>query len=98
MRLGFNRLTGLRQTTGNFPGVTVEKHTGRVQLGDTALDLIDLPGIYCLSGASADGRIAVDVLLGRVIEMDLGRRVLLARLGLAHLCQRCISQRRRCLQ
>jgi ferrous iron transport protein B len=62
----FNRLTGLRQTTGNYPGVTVEKHTGTVELASGAVELIDLPGIYCLGGRSADERIAVDVLLGRV--------------------------------
>lgn len=62
----FNRLTGLKQSTGNFPGVTVEKHTGVVQLASSALELVDLPGIYCLGGHSADERIAVDYLLGRV--------------------------------
>ncbi|MGA9573750.1 MAG: ferrous iron transport protein B, partial [Lysobacterales bacterium] len=62
----FNRLTGLRQTTGNFPGVTVEKHLGTLQLARGALSLIDLPGIYSLDGTSTDERIAVDVTLGRV--------------------------------
>jgi len=62
----FNRLTGLRQTTGNYPGVTVEKHSGVLQLSNSALELVDLPGIYCLGGFSADERIAVDVLLGRI--------------------------------
>jgi ferrous iron transport protein B len=62
----FNRLTGLRQTTGNYPGVTVEKHVGTVELESGAADLVDLPGIFGLSGISADERIAVDVLLGRV--------------------------------
>ena len=62
----FNRLTGLRQTTGNYPGVTVEKHSGVLQLNGTALELVDLPGIYCLGGFSADERIAVDVVLGRI--------------------------------
>jgi len=62
----FNRLTGLRQTTGNFPGVTVEKHQGTVELGNSAINLVDLPGIYSLDGNSADERIAVDVTLGRV--------------------------------
>jgi ferrous iron transport protein B len=62
----FNRLTGLRQTTGNYPGVTVEKHSGTVQLNGSALELVDLPGIYCLGGFSADERIAVDVVLGRI--------------------------------
>jgi ferrous iron transport protein B len=65
----FNRLTGLRQTTGNYPGVTVEKHSGIVQFDATALELVDLPGIYCLGGFSADERIAVDVILGRIEEM-----------------------------
>jgi len=64
----FNRLTGLRQTTGNYPGVTVEKHSGVVQLGSSALELVDLPGIYCLGGFSTDERIAVDVILGRMDE------------------------------
>jgi ferrous iron transport protein B len=62
----FNRLTGLRQTTGNFPGVTVEKHQGTVELTHSAFNLIDLPGIYSLDGTSTDERIAVDVTLGRV--------------------------------
>jgi ferrous iron transport protein B len=64
----FNRLTGLRQTTGNYPGVTVEKHSGIAQLGSSALELVDLPGIYCLGGFSTDERIAVDVILGRMDE------------------------------
>jgi len=62
----FNRLTGLRQTTGNYPGVTVEKHVGTAELDGLAVNLVDLPGIYCLGGHSADERIAVDVLTGRM--------------------------------
>lgn len=62
----FNRLTGLRQSTGNFPGVTVERHRGVVQIEDTALELEDLPGTYSLSGHSIDERIAVDAILGRL--------------------------------
>ena len=62
----FNRLTGLRQTTGNYPGVTVEKHSGIAQLDNSAVELIDLPGIYCLGGFSTDEKIAVDVILGRI--------------------------------
>ena len=62
----FNRLTGLRQKTANFPGVTVEKRIGKVTLNGMVMDLIDLPGTYSLSSNSDDERIAVDVLLGRV--------------------------------
>jgi ferrous iron transport protein B len=64
----FNRLTGLRQTTGNYPGVTVEKHAGTLQLESSAIQLIDLPGIYCLGGYSVDERIAVDMILGRIAD------------------------------
>jgi len=62
----FNRLTGLRQKTANYPGVTVEKRVGKLTLKGSIFDLIDLPGIYSLSPNSTDERIAVDVLLGRV--------------------------------
>lgn len=62
----FNRLTGLRQKTANYPGVTVEKHVGTVPVGDTSLELIDLPGTYALSAHSMEERIAVDVVLGHM--------------------------------
>lgn len=62
----FNRLTGLRQKTANFPGVTVEKRIGKLTLDGTVMDLIDLPGTYSLSPNSDDERAAVDVLLGRI--------------------------------
>ncbi|HEX9876953.1 MAG TPA: ferrous iron transport protein B [Gammaproteobacteria bacterium] len=62
----FNRLTGLRQKTANYPGVTVEKRVGRLEIGGSVIDLIDLPGTYALSPSSDDERIAVNVLLGRV--------------------------------
>ncbi len=51
----FNRLTGLRQKVANFPGVTVEQHTGMVELPDgRALQVIDLPGVYSLTPRSED--------------------------------------------
>ena len=62
----FNRLTGLRQKTGNYPGVTVERHTGTLALEDAAIDLIDLPGTFALSANSLEESIAVDVVLGRM--------------------------------
>ena len=61
----FNMLTGLNQQVGNYPGVTVEKKTGRWTLPDgRSTELIDLPGTYSLAAASLDERIAVDVLSG----------------------------------
>ena len=66
----FNRLTGLRQKTGNYPGVTVERHTGTTQVGTESLELIDLPGTFALSAHSLEERIAVDVVLGRMPGTD----------------------------
>jgi len=63
----FNRLTGLRQKTANYPGVTVDHHSGRMRgIGRADLTLIDLPGIYSLATYSEDARVAVDVLTGRM--------------------------------
>ncbi len=62
----FNRLTGLRQKVANFPGVTVEQHTGIAELpGGRTVQLIDLPGVYSLTPRSEDEQIAHDVLTGR---------------------------------
>lgn len=63
----FNRLTGLRQKVANYPGVTVERRTGRVRLSDRReLTLIDLPGVYSLRPRSIDERITYDVLHGEI--------------------------------
>lgn len=61
----FSALAGVRQQTGNYPGVTVEKKIGRFELGGQAFVVIDLPGTYSLAPRSPDEMIAVDVLLGR---------------------------------
>ncbi|QOV89135.1 ferrous iron transport protein B [Humisphaera borealis] len=61
----FNALTGLRQKVANYPGVTVEKKTGRCKLGDARwLDVIDLPGTYSLISRSPDEQVAMEVLRG----------------------------------
>jgi ferrous iron transport protein B len=63
----FNRLTGLRQKVANYPGVTVEQHSGRMNgIGRRDLTLIDLPGVYSLDSISEDARVAVEVLHGRM--------------------------------
>jgi ferrous iron transport protein B len=62
----FNLLTGLRQRTGNYPGVTVEKKVGRFHGSHgEPMDLLDLPGSYSLQVRSPDEAVARDVLLGR---------------------------------
>lgn len=60
----FNRLTGLRQKTGNYPGVTVERIIGRARIGSAEADLLDLPGTYSLAADSPESGITLDALLG----------------------------------
>ena len=65
----FNALTGLRQKVGNYPGVTVEKTTGVIELagaGHRRIRLIDTPGSYSLSAFSPDEYIATRVLSGNI--------------------------------
>ncbi len=74
----FNRLTGLRQKVANFPGVTVERHTGTAVLTDgREVPLIDLPGLYSLSPRSEDEQIAYDVLTGNRGDVGKPQAVLL---------------------
>ena len=62
----FNALTGARQKVGNYPGVTVERHSGRLTLADgRPVELVDLPGAYSLDPASPDEAVTRDVLLGQ---------------------------------
>jgi ferrous iron transport protein B len=58
----FNLITGLRQQVGNFPGVTVEKKTGTLQIDGDAHTLIDFPGTYSLYPRSKDEHVVYSVL------------------------------------
>ena len=58
----FNALTGARQHVANYPGVTVERRTGRCDIEPFAVNVIDLPGTYSLSSFSPDERVAQDEL------------------------------------
>jgi ferrous iron transport protein B len=69
----FNALTGLNQKTGNFPGVTVDKKTGKAKREFNRkhfeFEYTDLPGTYSLYPKSPDEEVATQVLLKR--EHDL---------------------------
>lgn len=61
----FNALTGLNQQVGNFPGVTVDRKTGKSLLEDgTEIDIIDLPGAYSLYPKRGDEWVTYKVLMG----------------------------------
>ncbi len=63
----FNRLTGQRARVGNYPGITVELHEGRLPIGDTmVVDLVDIPGAYSLAARSGEEQIAMQAVAGLV--------------------------------
>lgn len=59
----FNRLTGLKQHVGNWPGVTVEKKTGKCTYKGEELEIVDLPGTYSLTTHAIDELIARDYIV-----------------------------------
>jgi ferrous iron transport protein B len=61
----FNALTGARQKIANYPGVTVERKSGRMPLSDgRPVELVDLPGTYSLIPDSLDEQVTRNVVLG----------------------------------
>ncbi|WP_261841735.1 ferrous iron transport protein B [Aliamphritea ceti] len=88
----FNCLTGARQTVGNWAGVTVERKSGSLQLGQEAAELIDLPGLYAIHkeadySPGIDEAISVDYLRSQQADLlinvvdasNLQRNLLLTR-------------------
>jgi len=64
----FNYLTGLNQKIGNYPGVTVDKKTGTIQIDGEQFEILDLPGTYSLFPNSEDEIIAHRVLNNPELE------------------------------
>ncbi|MDD7805955.1 MAG: Fe(2+) transporter permease subunit FeoB [Endozoicomonas sp. (ex Botrylloides leachii)] len=50
----FNALTGASLRVGNWPGVTVEKRSGQYHSNHQTIEVVDLPGTYCLDAMSDD--------------------------------------------
>jgi len=66
----FNALTGSNQQIGNWPGVTVDRLEGKTFLpSGNSLRIVDLPGIYSLSAASEDERIAREFILSDEVNL-----------------------------
>nr|MDJ0892467.1 Fe(2+) transporter permease subunit FeoB [Gammaproteobacteria bacterium] len=59
----FNALTGSKQRVGNWPGVTVERKTGRYGFQDHIFEVVDLPGTYSLD--VTDQEISLDEKIAR---------------------------------
>lgn len=91
----FNALTGARQYVGNWPGVTVERKEGELELADgRRICLVDTPGIYSLTATSEDERatfsyvmshdaeVFVNVVDATALERNLYLTLLLGELGI----------------
>ncbi|WP_407454835.1 ferrous iron transport protein B [Methanobrevibacter sp.] len=59
----FNRLTGMRQHVGNWPGKTVERAEGHFKHGNYEYEVIDLPGNYALSAHSMEEIVSRDFIV-----------------------------------
>lgn len=58
----FNRLTGLKQRIGNYPGTTVDKRMGKFVVDGQNIDVYDFPGTYSLYPKAADEEVVFDIL------------------------------------
>ena len=64
----FNMLTGMRQHVGNFPGVTVDKKTGKIQAENGTHELVDFPGTYSVYPRSKDEEVVYKSLCNKESE------------------------------
>ncbi len=79
----FNQLTGARARVGNYPGVTVERRSGRMTVGGREAEVVDLPGTYSLTARSPEEQLAIEHVLGMheappdlvVVVVDAGQLV-----------------------
>lgn len=67
----FNALTGLKQHTGNWSGVTVTTAQGIFEIHGQEYLLVDLPGTYSLSAHSKDEQIARDFICSDIPSIIL---------------------------
>ncbi|MDE8653151.1 ferrous iron transporter B [Novosphingobium album (ex Liu et al. 2023)] len=64
----FNALTGARQKIANYPGVTVERKSGRMVLPTgEPVEMTDLPGAYALDPTSPDEEVTSKVIRGQFV-------------------------------
>jgi len=62
----FNKLTGLNQQVGNYPGITVEKKEGICNMPrGLKAHILDLPGTYSLNASSLDENLVIELLLNK---------------------------------
>ena len=65
----FNKLTASKEYVGNWSGVTVSEKKKILKIKDRDFNLVDLPGIYSLSGYSEDEIVSRDYLFNNKIDL-----------------------------
>ncbi len=70
----FNRLTGVRQRTSNFPGTTQEAHIGVRERDGVVFEIVDLPGIYSLELEQSEAEVCRAMLDAEVSPLGLPAR------------------------
>ena len=74
----FNRLCGVNQKTGNYPGVTVDKKVGKFKHLDYQIEVTDLPGFDSIYPKSLDEELVVDFLKNNSGENKVDKVVFVA--------------------
>ncbi len=59
----FNMISGIRQHIANYPGVTVDKKSGKFSHQGEDIEIIDLPGTYSFSSFSLEEKVAKKAIL-----------------------------------
>lgn len=67
----FSRLTGVGVIASNYPGTTVEFTKGYMRLGGERVEVIDVPGTYTLEPTSKAEEVAVEMLKGGDLVVDV---------------------------
>ena len=67
----FSRLTGAKVVISNYPGTTVEFTQGYMKLGDANPAIIDVPGTYALKPTSKAEEVAVRMLKGGNVVINV---------------------------
>ncbi|MCR2061569.1 ferrous iron transport protein B [Campylobacter helveticus] len=81
-----NALCKSNLKVGNFPGVTIEKASAKINYKDYELEFIDLPGTYALDGYSEEEKITqnfiqtqnYDIIINVVDSTNLERNLILS--------------------
>ncbi|NLH39004.1 MAG: ferrous iron transporter B [Elusimicrobia bacterium] len=58
----FSYLTGYTAISSNYPGTTVDILGGKTKLAGIDLEVVDVPGVYSLSGESVADRVADEII------------------------------------